>query len=265
MANRQDKKGRSASGGEHWTKLIRTTMEEPAYSALSTAAQALYPWLKLEWHGPDANNNGKIRLSVRQAACRLGIAPNTAAEAFHDLQRKGFIVQTEGASLGIEGAARAPAYEITELRLPLAKKGQDGRKLYREWRPGNDFPVQTTAPNNPGGIHGKKTKPCLKNQDGTVLKIETNDHSPVLKTDTACLKNEDENATLAGEAVSKTKTSLSYHTPSHKNGQGVEGRAGARRPTKQASASGPIAQDLEAIGSFSSALLNSRLVKSGGR
>jgi len=58
MANKQDRKGRSASGGEHWTKLIRTTMEEPAYSALSTAAQALYPWLKLEWHGPDANNNG---------------------------------------------------------------------------------------------------------------------------------------------------------------------------------------------------------------
>jgi len=157
--------------GEHFTKLIRHTMEEPAWRALSSSAQALYPWLKLEWRGPDANNNGKISLSVRQAAAAMGVIPETASNAFHDLQRKGFIVQTRPACLGIEGAAKSATYEITELKMPGAER--DGRKLYRDWRPGHDFPVQTPSSNNPNGINGRKTKPCHENHDGPVRKIMT--------------------------------------------------------------------------------------------
>ncbi|RAI01015.1 hypothetical protein DLJ53_17480 [Acuticoccus sediminis] len=148
--------GRSKGHGEdHFTKMIRHTMEEPAWRALSPTAQALYPWLKLEWRGAQANNNGKIRLSTRQAADRIGVTPDTAARAFHDLQAKGFIVQTEHARLGIDGAACSPAYEITELKLPASDK-QDGRKLYRNWRPGADYPVHRTNANNPKGRNGRK-------------------------------------------------------------------------------------------------------------
>jgi len=162
---------RRQTSAEHWTKMLRHTMEEPAWRALSSTAQALYPWLKLEWHGADKNNNGKIRLSVRQAAERLGVrSVNTAAAAFQDLQAKGFIVQTEHACLGVEGAAKAPAYELTELKLPLSQG--DGRKLYRDWRPGRDFPVQKAVANNPIGWNGK-TKTRLKNRDDAVLKFKT--------------------------------------------------------------------------------------------
>lgn len=205
MAKRKRKM--QASGGEHWTKLIRGTMEEPAWRALSSTAQALYPWLKLEWRGLEYNNNGKLRLSVRQAASRLGVALNTAAEAFRDLQRKGFIVQTEHACLGVDGAAKSPAYEITELKMPGSDR-IDGRKLYREWRPGHDFPVHMLSPNNPGGIHGKKTKPRLKNEDSPVLKSKTNGTGTVLRTDTACLKNHDENADFEAPTVLEIETSL---------------------------------------------------------
>lgn len=170
MSRKHDNRGRSSS--EHWTKLIRHTMEEPAWRALSSTAQALYPWLKLEWHGLEYNNNGKLRLSVRQAAVRMGVRPDTAAEAFRDLQRKGFIVQTEHAFLGVEGAAKAPAYEITELKMPGAER--DGRKLYRDWQPGKDFPVHMAAPNNPRGTNGQKTKPCHAFRDGPVMKTVTN-------------------------------------------------------------------------------------------
>jgi hypothetical protein len=165
--------GRS-SGAEHWTKLIRHTMEEPAWRALSSTAQALYPWLKFEWRGPDANNNGKIRLSTRQAATAMGVSPDTAAEAFRDLQRKGFIVQTEPACLGVEGAAKSPAYELTELKMPGAEK--DGRKLYRNWRKGYDYEVQRSAANNPNGRNGRvlqKTKPRHENHDEPNMKIMT--------------------------------------------------------------------------------------------
>ena len=95
-------------------------MEEPAWRALSPTAQAIYPWLKFEWKGAEANNNGKIRLSARQAAkCVGGISPATAARALQELQAKGFIVVTEPARLGIEGAACSPAYELTELKMRL--------------------------------------------------------------------------------------------------------------------------------------------------
>jgi hypothetical protein len=40
-----------------------------------------YPWFKFEWRGADKNNNGKIRLSVRQLADRMGVRPDTAADA----------------------------------------------------------------------------------------------------------------------------------------------------------------------------------------
>lgn len=140
---------------EHFTTMIRPTMEEPAWRALSTTAQALYPWLKLEWRGPRANNNGKIRLSTRQAAERLGnVSPSTVSRAFQELQAKGFIVMTEHARLGIEGAACSPAFEITELKMPASDR--DGRKLYRDWRPGKDFPVHRANANNPHGRNAHK-------------------------------------------------------------------------------------------------------------
>lgn len=154
---------------EHWTKMLRTTMEAPAWRGLSAVAQSLYPWLKFEWKGPDANNNGAIRLSVRQAAKSLGVSNDTAARAFRDLQAKGYVVMTEHAVLGVEGAAKSPAFELCELALPGK---QEGRKLYLTWAPGRDYPVQSASPNNPTGRNGK-TKPCPAFKDSTVLELRT--------------------------------------------------------------------------------------------
>ena len=61
----------ASKGAEHFARLTRRMMETPAWKALSPTAQALYPWLKFEFKGPKFNNNGKINLSVRQAAERL--------------------------------------------------------------------------------------------------------------------------------------------------------------------------------------------------
>ena len=138
---------------EHWTKMLRSTMEAPAWAALSTTAQALYPWLKFEWKGPKANNNGKISLPVRVAADRLGCNAKTAARAFHDLQAKGFLLLTQHGRMGTEGKGAAPTYEITELALP----GQDdhsGKKLYLHWEKGHDYAVRAHAPCNPTGRNG---------------------------------------------------------------------------------------------------------------
>lgn len=156
---------------EHFTKMIRSTMQEPAWRALSSTAQAIYPWLKLEWKGVDNNNNGKIRLSIRQIAGCIGSTPDTASRGVHDLQRKGFVVVTEGACLGIEGAAKSPAYELTEIKMPGADG--DGRKLYRQWEKGQDFPIAEVMANNPNGRNGSRAKPCHENRDATVMKNVT--------------------------------------------------------------------------------------------
>ena len=146
---------------EHYTKMIRNTMETPAWAALSTTAQAIYPFLKLEWRGPDANNNGRIRLSVRQAATKIGVGVNTAARGFQDLQAKGFIVVRTMGALGVEGEARGPSYELTELSMPGAERPV-GRMLYKEWRKGRDHNVVMHNANNPSGRNGKNRNPSSK-------------------------------------------------------------------------------------------------------
>lgn len=151
---------RNECRAEHFTKLTRNMMEAPAWRALSPTAQALYPWLKLEWRGPQYNNNGKIRLSVRQAASRLGVSINAAARAFHDLQAKGFTFVTEHARLGVKGHATSPAFELTEIGLPNGEK-RDGRKLYLSWGDGADFPVHKATVHNPNGSR-RKRKPVIE-------------------------------------------------------------------------------------------------------
>lgn len=151
MGREKRNEGRS----EHFTPMVRQTMETPAWRALSPTAQALYPWVKLEWRGPRANNNGHIQLSVRQASQKLGVGINTAARAYHDLQAKGFLVVKKGAVLGVIGQATAPEYEITEIGLPHEEKSS-GRRLYLDWKESHDFPVHKTPTNNPHGLRGKQ-------------------------------------------------------------------------------------------------------------
>lgn len=120
------------------TYLQRDILDTPAWRALSPKAQMLHIWLRLEWKGKTFNNNGKIRLSCRQAAARIGISVNTAMTAFHELQAKGFIIVTRLGALGVDGEARGPTYELTDLDLP----GKAPKALFTRWKEGSDFEVQ---------------------------------------------------------------------------------------------------------------------------
>ena len=170
MARRKvNKTGRNAPS-EHYTKMFRTVMHTPAWAELSSTAKALYPFVKLEWHGPNYNNNGRIQFSYRQAAKALGIEPNTAMRAFHDLLAKGFLAITELGTLGSDGDARGPSYEVTEIEM-LGKPKGSGRDLFRQWQEGKDFPVPKHHKNNPTGRNGRKgpspksTRSHLQNED----------------------------------------------------------------------------------------------------
>lgn len=116
---------KNEQGGEHFTKLVRNTMETPAWRALSPTAQALYPWLKLEWRGPQANNNGKIRLSVRQASERLGGECQHCRACLPRLAGKGLFGGHEARLLGHCGAGDLPGIRTNRNRP--AKRGEARR------------------------------------------------------------------------------------------------------------------------------------------
>lgn len=203
MSRKPNKTGRDPN--EHFLRLDRRLLETPAWRALSLAGKAVYPFVRLEWHGPKYNNNGKIRLSVRQAAEKAGIGINTAAKAFHDLQAKGFLHVKEMGALGVAGEARAPSFEITELQM-AGSNDHGGRRLFEQWRKGSDFAVPKHHANNPNGRNGNKTPSSKRRQSshqiGDVSKI------PVIKSETGCHQNRDVRGDLVASNVTNLKTSL---------------------------------------------------------
>lgn len=156
--------------GEKVTTMKLSVMQTAAWRALSTTAQALYTWIKHEWRGKGYNNNGKLRLSVRQAAGRIGCARNTAMKAFRELQAKGFIVQTEGGCLGTEGHGKAPMFELTEE--PAAGEKGPGRQWYLRWSEGNDFPVKRGHIGHTAK-QTQKAEPRLNSDDSSVAEFGT--------------------------------------------------------------------------------------------
>ena len=137
MAKKSRKRIGNPSG--KFAPMPLSVMDTPAWRALSSAAQALYPWLVMEFKGEKYNNNGEIRLSVRQAGFKMGVSKDTAARAFYDLQAKGFIKVKKGGSLGISGMGKCPEYEITGLTLP--ENGRNANDHYKEWTEGKDFEI----------------------------------------------------------------------------------------------------------------------------
>jgi hypothetical protein len=81
---------------------------------MSHGARSLYIALK-RFYNVNAHNNGRIFLSQRDAAERLGSHHNEIARWFRELQHYGFIVQTSFSGLGVAGKGVAPHWRLTEL------------------------------------------------------------------------------------------------------------------------------------------------------
>jgi DNA-binding transcriptional MocR family regulator len=156
---------------EHYTTILRNVITSPAFKALSIHAKALYPFIRLEWKGPRLNNNGRIQLSVRQAAELMNCHRDTAQRAFIDLQAKGFLVVRKAGALGLDGLGKSTEYEITEVPMPGVKAGgqHHGTRLYEDWKPGCDFEVKRAASSS----RKVKTKPHPKKSDSAVPSEQT--------------------------------------------------------------------------------------------
>jgi hypothetical protein len=114
-----------------------STMETPAWKALSMGARVLY--LQLKRHhftgtgGLIRNNNGKIYLSERDAVEELGCGNRDSIRRwFAELEHFGFIVKTAEGCLGINGKGKAPQYRLTELDAPNTDQPRATRD-YEKW------------------------------------------------------------------------------------------------------------------------------------
>jgi hypothetical protein len=96
--------------------LFHETLRSPAYKRLSYGARALFTALRMKFSLSN-NNNGRLFLCQRDVEKELGHkgGRNDVANWFRELQHYGFIVQTEGASLGTDGKGKAPRWRITDL------------------------------------------------------------------------------------------------------------------------------------------------------
>src|SRR5262245_31265141 len=110
MSKRDKDKGRLRP----FVPLLKETLESRAWRATSHGARSLYVALKARYSHV-SHNNGRIYLSQRQAACEIGSGFNSIARWFRELQHFGFIVQTKGGSLGLNGRGTAPHWRLTEL------------------------------------------------------------------------------------------------------------------------------------------------------
>ena len=85
--------------------LILSTVNNPAWKALSHGARSLYVALRRRY-SQNLHNNGRIYLSQRIAAKEIGSHHNEIARWFRELQFYGFIVMTKGGSLASKARGR---------------------------------------------------------------------------------------------------------------------------------------------------------------
>ena len=90
-------------------------MKTAAWLALSLPARAVYLQIGSRYNG---SNNGKIALSVRDAASECGMARNTANRAFKELVRLGFIEETRHGGLSRK-TRMASEWRLTAFRCDL--------------------------------------------------------------------------------------------------------------------------------------------------
>lgn len=122
---------KSKKGGARFIAIYYWELELAAYKHLSNNSRALLIEFRKLYNG---SNNGKIAMSVRQAASSLNVCKDTASKALTELQKKGWIVLTEKGSFNQKTNKTASLWRITNQPIGL---GVDvpATKEYAQWRP----------------------------------------------------------------------------------------------------------------------------------
>jgi hypothetical protein len=102
------------TSGPPFAMVTNQVLDAPAWRAMSHGARSLYVALKRRYW-QNKKNNGRIYLSVRQAAKELGSGRTQIIRWFRELQHYGFIVMSSPGCLGMNGKGQAPRWRLTEV------------------------------------------------------------------------------------------------------------------------------------------------------
>lgn len=91
--------------------VLHETLDAPAWRGMSAGARLLYIALKRRFNHK-AHNNGRVYLSVRDAAIELGSKQDQIIRWYRELQHYGFIVKTNEGRRG--GRGICPQWRLTE-------------------------------------------------------------------------------------------------------------------------------------------------------
>lgn len=135
---RYNRKGRSKGNGP-FVLLPHYMLNSMAWASLSPQDRAVYVELRRRFNG---RNNGRIGLSVREAAEQCRMNRDTAAKSLRTLEKTGFV---EVATLG--GFTRKDRHS-TEWRLttdPCDATGAPPSKAFLKWKPEGEIEKKTRA------------------------------------------------------------------------------------------------------------------------
>lgn len=128
------------SSGPLFVALYHWEMDLPAYQYLSTYGRALLLEFRRLYN---TYNNGKIVMSVRQAAGLLNCNKDTAAKVLRELEDKGWIRQSSKGCFSQKTNKTASTWRITNQPVGLGVDVSE-TKEYARWKSGDE--IQNTVP-----------------------------------------------------------------------------------------------------------------------
>ncbi|UFI02148.1 helix-turn-helix domain-containing protein [Roseibium aggregatum] len=120
LPRRHDAKGRRKGDGQY-INLPYSLLRHPAWRSLSGPAVKVFFELRSRFNG---GNNGKLHLSLDEAANLLGMSKSTVQRSFKELEQKGFIAKTKQ---GQWYGRQATEWQTTDLPC-------DGHLAKRSWQ-----------------------------------------------------------------------------------------------------------------------------------
>jgi hypothetical protein len=157
MSRRNKDKGRLPP----FVPLLKDTIASAAWRAMSPSARCVYIALK-QRYSSNFKNNGRLYLSVRQAAKEVGVNKDTAARCFQEIRHYGFGVITSGACLGVDGKGKAPHWRLTEVGYMADPPTRD----FLSWN-GTPFPAsKNRTPSEKFGRSVRKTRTVASEKPG---------------------------------------------------------------------------------------------------
>ncbi|SPH24401.1 hypothetical protein DEA8626_03453 [Defluviimonas aquaemixtae] len=154
------RKGKRPEEGQY-VPLPYSLLKSPAWRSLSGAAIKVFLELHTRFNG---GNNGKIHMSMNEAADVLGLGKATVQRAFVELQEKGFIALTASGSWYHR---KAHDWRLTTKPMHTVVGKQVAINDWRSWQPAktkrgseSDPSLSQMVPSrNPGNGIGSKPEP----------------------------------------------------------------------------------------------------------